>query len=83
MSGRFHPAPLKEMARLDFREMELCDRETFPDIADEHALIAYTGDETWIIEGDTLRVIQIDQKTMASSQQFYFLDAWGQPVEAL
>jgi hypothetical protein len=83
MSGRFHPAPLKEMARLQFREMEGYDREAYPEITDEHALIAYTDDETWIIEGDTLRVIQIDQKTMASSQQFYFLDAWGQPVDAL
>jgi hypothetical protein len=77
MPARFHPAPLKEMARLKFRELSPADRETYPDVIDQHALIAYTDCQTWIIEGDMLRIIEVDQDQMLASQQFFALEPWG------
>ncbi len=80
MTARFHPAPLKEMARLKFRELSPADRETYPDVVDQHALIAYSDYETWIIEGDMLRIIEVDQEQMLASQQFFALEPWGDAV---
>ena len=82
MAIRFHPAPLKEMARLKFRELSPTDRETYTDVVDQHALIAYTDYQTWIIEGDMLRIIEVDQKQMLASQQFFALEAWGDAAAA-
>ena len=80
MATRFHPALLKEMARLKFRELSPADRETYPDVVDQHALIAYTDCQTWIIEGDMLRIIEVDQEQMLASQQFFALEPWGDAV---
>ena len=77
MATRFHPALLKEIARLKFHELSPADRETYPDVVDPHALIAYTDYETWIIEGDKLRIIEVDQEQMLASQQFFALEPWG------
>jgi hypothetical protein len=82
MAIRFHPAPLKEMARLKFRELSPADRETYTDVVDQHALIAYTDYQTWIIEGDMLRIIEVDQEQMLASQQFFALEAWGDAAAA-
>ena len=82
MAIRFHPAPLKEMARLKFRELSPADRETYTDVVDQHALIAYTDYQTWIIEGDMLRIIEIDQEQMLASQQCFALEAWGDAAAA-
>ena len=80
MTPRFHPAPLKEMARLRFRELSSADRETYTDVVDQHALIAYSDCQTWIIEGDMLRIIEVDQEQMLASQQFFALEPWGDDV---
>ena len=82
MAIRFHPAPLKEMARLKFRELSPADRETYTDVVDQHALIAYTDYQTWIIEGDMVRIIEVDQEQMLASQQFFALEAWGDAAAA-
>ena len=82
MATRFHPAPLKEMARLRFRELSPADREAYPDVIDQHALIAYTDCQTWILEGDMLRIIEIDQEQMLASQQFFALEPWGDAAAA-
>jgi hypothetical protein len=83
MATRFHPAPLKEMARLKFRELSPTDRETYPDVVDQQALIAYTDCQTWIIEGDMLRIIEVDQDRLHAFQQFFALEPWGDAVAAL
>jgi hypothetical protein len=80
MATRFHPALLKEIAHLKFHELSPADRETYPDVVDQHALIAYTDCQTWIIEGDMLRIIEVDQEQMLASQQFFALEAWGDAV---
>ena len=59
MATWFHPAPFKEMARLKFQEMSDADREVYADVVDQHALIAFTDDQTWIIESDMLRIVQV------------------------
>ena len=82
MATRFHPALLKEIAHLKFRELSPADRETYTDVVDQHALIAYTDYETWIIEGDMLRIIEVDQEQMLASQQFFALEAWGDAAAA-
>ena len=82
MATRFHPAPLKEMARLKFQEMSDADREVYADVVDQHALIAFTDDQTWIIEGDMLRIVQVHQSKMQAHQQFYVLEAWGDTAVA-
>ncbi len=74
---RFHPAPLKEIGRLRFRAMTEADREVYADVVDEDALIAYTDGETWIIEGDMVRIIHIDQQKLDAKQQIYVLEQWG------
>jgi hypothetical protein len=83
MTIRFHPAPLKEMARLKFRELSPADRETYTDVIDQHALIAYSDYQTWIIEGDMLRIIEVDQEQMLASQQYFALEPWGDAAPAL
>ena len=83
MTTRFHPAPLKEMARLKFRELSPADRETYTDVIDQHALIAYSDYQTWIIEGDMLRIIEVDQEQMLASQQYFALEPWGDAAPAL
>ena len=80
MATRFHPALLKEIARLKFHELSPADRETYPDVVDPHALIAYTEYKSWIIEGDMLRIIEVDQEQMLASQQFFALEPWGDAV---
>jgi hypothetical protein len=82
MAIRFHPAPLKEMARLKFRELSPLDRETYTDVVDQHALIAYSDHQTWIIEGELLRIIEVDQERLHASQQFFALEPWGDAVAA-
>ena len=82
MATRFHPALLKEIAHLKFHELSPADRETYPDVVDQHALIAYTDYQTWIIEGDMLRIIEVDQEQMLASQQFFALEAWGDAAAA-
>ena len=77
MATRFHPALLKEIARLKFHELSPADRETYTDVVDQHALIAYTDCQTWIIGGDMLRIIEVDQERMLASQQFFALEPWG------
>lgn len=77
MALRFHPAPLKEMARLRFREMTEVDRSNYTDVVDQHALIACSGGQTWIIEGDMLRIIEVRRGRTLADQQFYALEPWG------
>jgi len=77
MATRFHPAPLKEMARLRFRQMTDADRYVYDDVADQHALIAFADGQTWIIEDDTLRIVEVHQGKMQVGQQFYALELWG------
>ena len=82
LTTRFHPAPLKEMARLKFREMSDADRDVYADVVDQHALIAFTDDQTWIIEGDMLRIVEVHQGKMEARQQFFALEPWGDTVAA-
>jgi len=77
MATCFHPAPLKEMARLKFRQMTDADRYVYDDVADQHALIAFADGQTWIIEGDTLRILEVHQGKMQVGQQLYALELWG------
>lgn len=77
MTTRFHPAPLKEMARMRFREMTEADRMAYADVVDQHALIARCGPQTWIIEGDMLRIIEVRRGRMQADQQFFALESWG------
>ena len=44
------------------------------------ALIAFTDDQTWIIEGDMLRIVEVHQGKMQAHQQFYALEPWGDPA---
>ena len=46
------------------------------------ALIAFTDDQTWIIEGDMLRIVEVHQGKMQAHQQFYALEPWGDPAAA-
>jgi hypothetical protein len=71
------------MARLKFRELSPADRETYTDVIDQHALIAYSDYQTWIIEGDMLRIIEVDQEKMLASQQYFALEPWGDAAPAL
>ena len=70
------------MERLKFREMSDADREVYADVLDEHALIAFTDDQTWIIEGNMLRLFEVHQGKMQAYQQFYVLEPWGDPAAA-
>jgi hypothetical protein len=78
---RYHPAPLKEMARLRFREMTDADRKAYADVADQHALIACCGPQTWIIEGDMLRIIEIQRGRTQADQQFFALEPWSTALQ--
>ena len=74
MASRFHPAPLKAMARMRFRQMTAVDRAAYCDVVDQHALIAHSRGQAWIIEGDTLRIV--DDGRATADQQFFALEAW-------
>jgi hypothetical protein len=71
----------KELARLTFRPMADADRDVYADVVDQDALIAYSHDETWIIEGELLRVVRVSQSKMKATQQYFILEPWGDPVE--
>ena len=71
---------LKDLARLNFRPMTDADRDVYAEVTDQEALIAYTHDQTWIIEGDLLRVVRVNQTTLKAIQQYFILEAWGQAV---
>jgi hypothetical protein len=82
LATRYHPAPLKEMARLRFREMTDADRKAYADVADQHALIASCGPQTWIIEGDMLRIIEIQRGRTQADQQYFALEPWSTSLTA-
>ena len=71
----------KKLARLNFRPMTDADRDVYTDVVDQDALTAYSHDETWIIEGELLRVIRVSQSKMKATQQYFILEPWGDPVE--
>ncbi len=71
----------KELARLTFRVMTEADRDVYTDVVDQEALIAYSHDQTWIIEGELLRVIRVSQSETKATQQYFILEPWGDPVE--
>jgi hypothetical protein len=54
----------KELARLKFNPLSAADRDVYADVRDEGALVAYTHDRTFIIEGDLLRVIRVRQSKL-------------------
>jgi hypothetical protein len=83
VTARLYLAPLKTMTGLRFRTMMEEERETYPDVKDEFALIAYTDDETWIIDGKFLRIIYVDQKDTLAVETRFFLDDWATPLPAL
>lgn len=64
------------MARMRFREMTAADRDAHADVVDQHALIAHSRGQTWIIEGDMLRIIEVRQGQAPAVQQFFALEAW-------
>ena len=55
------------------------DRDVYKGIVDQDTLIAYSHDETWIIEGGLLRVIRVSQSKMKATQQYFILEPWGTP----
>jgi hypothetical protein len=61
----------KELARLTFHPMTDADRDVYSDVVDQEALIAYSHDQTWIIEGELLRVIRVCQSKMKATQQYF------------
>ena len=71
----------KDLARLNFRPMSDADRDVYADVSDPDALIAYTHDETWIIEGELLRVVRVHPTKLKATQQYFILEPWGDPVE--
>ena len=71
----------KKLARLNFRPMTDADRDVYTDVVDQDALIAYSHDETCIIEGELLRVIRVSQSKMKATQRYFILEPWGDPVE--
>jgi hypothetical protein len=50
-------------------------------VSDPEALIAYTHNETWIIEGELLCVVRVHPTKLKAVQQYFILDTWGQAVE--
>ena len=71
----------KELARLTFHPMTDADRAVYSDVVDQDALIAYSHDQTWILEGELLRVIRVSQSKMKATQQYFILEPWGDSVE--
>jgi hypothetical protein len=71
----------KELARLTFRPLSDADRDVYANVSDPEALIAYTHDQTWIIEGELLRVVRVNQNKTTAIQQYFILEPWGDPVE--
>ena len=71
----------KELIRLNFRPLSDADRDVYADVNDPEALIAYSHDETWIIEGELLRVVRVHPTKLKATQQYFILEAWGEPVE--
>ena len=71
----------KELVRLNFRPLTDADRDVYVDVSDSEALIAYTHNETWIIEGELLRVVRVHPTKLKAVQQYFILDTWGQAVE--
>jgi hypothetical protein len=71
----------KELARLNFRPLSDADRDVYADASDPEALIAYSHDQTWIIEGELLRVVRVNQNKTKATQQYFILEPWGEPVE--
>ena len=71
----------KKLARLNFRPMTDADRDVYKGIVDQDALIAYSHDEPWVIEGELLRVIRVSQSKMKATQQYFILEPWGDPIE--
>ena len=58
----------KELIRLNFRPLSDADRDVYADVNDPEALIAYSHDETWIIEGELLRVVRVHPKKASLSK---------------
>ena len=73
----------KELARLNFRPLSDADRDVYADVSDPEALIAYSHAETWIIEGELLRVVRVHPTMLKATQQYFILEAWGDPVEVV
>jgi hypothetical protein len=71
----------KDLARLNFRPMSDADRDVYANVSDPEALIAYSHDQTWIIEGELLRVIHVNQNKTTATQQYFILEPWGDAYE--
>ena len=71
----------KELARLTFRPLSDVDRDVYANVSDPEALIAYSHDQTWIIEGELLRVVLVNQNKTTAVQKYFILEPWGEPVE--
>ena len=72
---------MKELARLKFNPLSEADRDVYTDVRDEEAFIAYTHDQTFIIEADLLRVVQVRQGKLKAVKQYFILEPWGEPFE--
>ena len=62
-------------------ELSDADRDIYAAVSNPEALIAYTHDETSIIEGDLLRVIRVHQTKLKATQQYFILEPWGDATE--